>query len=261
MNNILNEIKQLIDESMKEYLPNVKYSDLEGNGNIYYMNGKNGTEFDWHVNDRISDFMMFYNDEKNLGAVKSALYKDGTVVIYIYGDKGNKLVKEIQTLCKASEKEILNLAVILKNEADDKKLFGAGIDKINTDTELSRDKISDFIGNRKYYETAINRKKLFNLRAYVSKKITEEGWKVGYMVKSEPYNEWDSGWQFLAGNEDDKYLSDPNNTALLSIGVVCQLDRDILKYLDSPVGAQFIRISSNEFETDKHNKAIYLEKR
>lgn len=261
MNDILKEIKQLIDESMKKYLPDVKYSDLEENGNLYYMNGKNGTEFDWHVNDRISDFMMFYNDEKNLGAVKSALYKDGGIVIYIYGDKGNKLVKEIQTRCKASEQEILKLAVILKNEADDKKIFDAGIDKIHTDIELPHGKIEDFISNRKYYEAVINRKKLFNLHACVSKKITEEGWKVGYMVKNKPYNEWDSGWQFFAGDEDDKYLSDPKNIALLSMGAVCQIDRDILKYLNAPVGAQFIRISSNEFETDKHDKAIYMEKR
>ena len=48
---------------------------LEENGTVYYMNGKNGTEFDWHVNDRLSDFMVFYDDEDKLGAVKASVYR------------------------------------------------------------------------------------------------------------------------------------------------------------------------------------------
>ena len=70
MHKVLSEIKEIINKSIYEHLPDVQSSDLEENGNIYYMNGKNGTEFDWYVNEHISDFMVFYNDEKNLGAVK-----------------------------------------------------------------------------------------------------------------------------------------------------------------------------------------------
>ena len=58
MNKVLKEIKKVINESISNYLPDVKNSDLEENGNIYYMNGKNGTEFDWYVNEHISDFMV-----------------------------------------------------------------------------------------------------------------------------------------------------------------------------------------------------------
>ena len=49
MNRILNEIKEIIKQNINEYLPEVKSSDLEENGTVYYMNGKNGTEFDWYV--------------------------------------------------------------------------------------------------------------------------------------------------------------------------------------------------------------------
>ena len=45
MNRILSEIKEIIKQNIKEYLPEVKLSDLEENGTVYYMNGNNGTEF------------------------------------------------------------------------------------------------------------------------------------------------------------------------------------------------------------------------
>lgn len=38
----------------------------------------------------------------------------------------------------------------------------------------------------------------------------------------------DSGWSFMAGNEDDEYVADYSNIKLLSIAGVCQLDSDVL---------------------------------
>lgn len=55
----------------------------------------------------------------------------------------------------------------------------------------------------------------------------------------------------MDSNEDDEYLSDPKNLMLLVVGMVWQqLNRDIFKYIDMPVGTKLIRISSNEFEID-----------
>lgn len=109
MNRILNEIKEIIKQNINEYLPEVKPNDLEENGTVYYMNGKNGTEFDWYVNEHLPGFMVFYNDKQNLGAVKLLIYIDGVVVLYIYGDKGNKFVKEVQTSIEVAENELFNL--------------------------------------------------------------------------------------------------------------------------------------------------------
>lgn len=170
MNRILNEIKQLISKNINIYLPQVKLSDLEENGMVYYMNGKNGTEFDWYVNDKISDFMTFYNDEKNLGAVKLTLYNNGGVSLYIYDDNGSKFIKEVETHIEASENEIFQLAVTLKNEADDNGIWDASIENINTDIEITNDKIDEFRNDKKYFETMRNKKIMFNLHAYVSKK-------------------------------------------------------------------------------------------
>lgn len=108
MNRILNELKEIIEQNINEYLPEVKTSDLEEDG----MNGKNGTEFDWYVNEHLPSFMVFYNDKQNLGAAKLLIYTNGEVVLYIYGDKGNKTIKEIQTSIKVTENELFNLAVI-----------------------------------------------------------------------------------------------------------------------------------------------------
>lgn len=81
--------------------------------------------------------MVFYNDEQNLGAVKLSIYTDGQVILYIYGDKGNKVIKEVKTSIEVAENELFNLAVILKSEADDKSIWEASIDKINTDVEIN----------------------------------------------------------------------------------------------------------------------------
>ena len=261
MHKVLLEIKEMINKSISEYLPGVQSGDLEENGNIYYMNGKNGTGCDWYVNEHISDFMVFYNDEANLGAVKLTLYTDGKILIYIYGDKGSTVVQKIETSINITEQEMLNLAIILKKEADDKRIFDKGIDMIDSDINVSADDIAEFQNNEKSYARIIERKKLFNLKAIVSAKILREGYKVGYMLRFEPHDGDDSGWQLLAGNEEDNYLNDIKNISLVPLGYVCDLDPDILKYIDNPIGTKLIRISSHEFEADKRKKKIFIEKR
>lgn len=262
MNRILNKIKEIIDSNIKLYLPHVKTSDLENDGAIYYMNGKDGTEFEWYVNNKLPPFMVFYNDEANLGAIKLLLYNDGGIVVYIYDEKGKKLIQEVNTHFDVNETDIFELAVILRNVADDNKIWDADIESINTDIEVDDEKLNEFKENKKYYTAMKNRKIILNLKSYVSKKITEEGWKVGYMERNEPYNEQDSGWSFFAGNEDDEYTSDVKNIELIYVGNVWQqLDSDIFKYIDMPVGTKLIRVSPEAFEIDKNDKPIYMVKR
>ena len=261
MHKVLSEIKEIINKSIREYLPDVRSGDLEENGNIYYMNGKNGTEFDWYVNEHISDFIVFYNDEANLGAVKLTLYVDGNILIYVYGDKGNTIVQKLETAIDITEQEMLGLAVLLKKEADDKKIFDKAIDMIDSDIKVGEDDIAEFRNNEKFYAKIIERRNLFNRKAIVSAMILREGYKVGYMLRFEPRDGDDSGWQLLAGNEDDNYINNVKNLGLVPLGYVCELDPDILKYIDQPVGTNLIRISSHEFEADDRSKKIFVEKR
>lgn len=206
--------------------------------------------------------MVFYNDKDNLGAIKLLLHNDGKIEVYIYGEKGKKLIKKVDTHLDINETDIFELAVILKNEADDKRIWDGDIERIYTDIKVGDEKINKFKENKKMYNSIRNKKTILNLKSYVSKKIIEEGWKVGYMERNNPYNEEDSGWSFFAGNEDDKYTSDYRNIQLASVGSVWQqLDSDIFKYIDMPIGTRLIRISQDAFEIDKNDKEIYMVKR
>ena len=111
MNSILCEIKKIMTDYCKEFL---SVNDLEDNGAIFYMNGKNGTEFDWYVNNKISDFMMFYDDEDNMGAVKTTLYDNGSLLTYIYGERGKEVIKEIKSGIDITKEEALSLTAIAK---------------------------------------------------------------------------------------------------------------------------------------------------
>ncbi|MBQ3229788.1 MAG: DUF2185 domain-containing protein [Clostridia bacterium] len=94
-----------------------------------------------------------------------------------------------------------------------------------------------------------------------SDKITKEGFKVGYMYRELPdEGKPDSGWRFLAGNEDDEYINDPNNLHLFAINTICNYDEDIIPYLKSRIGSAFIRTCTDKFELDDGTKAIFIDK-
>ena len=261
MNKILSKIKEIMIDCVEKYLPDIALTDLEGDGAVFYMNGKNGTEFDWYVNDKLSNFMMFYDDKDNMGAVKATLYNDGGLLIYAYGDRGKTVIQEINTYLDVPDEDILSLAVVLRNEADDNRVWDENIEKLNTDLEPGADKIDEFVSNSHYYDDMRERKYLLGQVAYVSKKIMDEGWKIGYMCREEAVNANDSGWSFMVGDEDDEYINDYQNIQLMSINSVMQYDSAIWKYITSPVGTRLIRVSSEEFEIDENNKEIFKEKK
>ncbi len=95
----------------------------------------------------------------------------------------------------------------------------------------------------------------------VSDRITKEGYKVGYMYRENPTpNIPDSGWRFLAGNEDDEYMNETKNHHIFAINTVCNYDSDIIPYLSSEIGTSYIRVDSSKFELDDGTKPIVIEK-
>lgn len=95
----------------------------------------------------------------------------------------------------------------------------------------------------------------------VSDKITKEGYKVGYMYREKPNDNYpDSGWRFLSGNEDEEYMDNPNNHHIFSINTVCNYDPDIIKYINSKIGSSYIRVDSNNFILDDNSKMIFIDK-
>jgi len=96
---------------------------------------------------------------------------------------------------------------------------------------------------------------------FVSDMITKEGYKVGYMYREIPDdNVPDSGWRFLAGNEDEQYTDNPDNLHIFAINTVCNYDPDIIPYLSAEYGNAFIRISDDSFNIDDGTQKIYISK-
>ena len=88
-----------------------------------------------------------------------------------------------------------------------------------------------------------NFKQLANDRGscLASDRITVDGKPVGFMYHEEPDHRHDSGWRFLAGDEDDDYMSDAANFELYDVNTIANYDTDVVPLLDAPVGSAFIR--------------------
>ena len=262
MNRILSELRAIVDRERTRWLPEVTDKGLEKSGAIFYMNGQNGTEFDWYVNGRLPSFMVFYNDEANLGIVRLNLNCSGAAEVFLYGEQGKKFLKQETVPVEAAEPELLELAVLLRREADDKMLWDADIETLNTDDAPPPGAVAEFQSRQGAYAAMRDRRMLLGKRAMVSRKILEEDWKVGYMERLEPHGDGDSGWFFASGTEEQGYLDDYRNIQLLPVGMVWQqLDRDIFTYIDRPVGTRLIRTAPDQFEEDRLDREIYTVKR
>ena len=96
---------------------------------------------------------------------------------------------------------------------------------------------------------------------FASNRITKDGYKVGYMVRHVPNESMPvSGWWFMAGDEDDNYMKDKNNFSIYKLNTICNYDPDIIKYLHSKVGSEYIRIDNFNFELDDGSKEIFITK-
>lgn len=147
MNNILIKISKHIKNNLETFLPEIKLSDLEENGKIYYMNGDDGTIFDWGLNERLCEFMVFYDDKTNLGAVKTLVYSNGKIITYLYKNKTNSPFKEIED--SITEIEAFELAVLLYERADKLEIFDKAIEDMNTDIEITSELKEEFLENFK----------------------------------------------------------------------------------------------------------------
>ncbi len=71
--------------------------------------------------------------------------------------------------------------------------------------------------------------------------ITVEGKDVGWMCRVEPENAQDSGWRFLAGQESQDYVDNPDNHGIYDVNTICNYDRSIIPFLHAPPGTAYER--------------------
>ena len=257
MNKILVEVSKILQETIKEYLPQISNNELEENGAIFYMNDRNGTLFDYYINKHLSPFMMFYDDNENMGAAKLILDMEGKIDIYLFENKKDEIYKEISTSISASQDEILELAVIMNKIADDQDKWGYSIEDMDSDIEVTKLEIDEFVSHEDDYEVL---NELFKT-CIITNKIMNENWKVGLMQKLESTEETDSGWFLSAGNESQEYIDDAENLCVVTLKELCDRDPTIIPHLlDKEVGDILIRVSDDEFENDDEGKEIFISK-
>jgi len=83
-----------------------------------------------------------------------------------------------------------------------------------------------------------------------SDRITVDGMPVGYMNRTEPISEEDSGWRFAAGDEDEAYMNTPSNFGIYSLNTIVNADMSVKGYLLSPVGTSFARNAAGTFSPE-----------
>lgn len=76
---------------------------------------------------------------------------------------------------------------------------------------------------------------------FATDRITVDGAKVGFMYREEPDFDDDSGWRFMAGDESQKYLDNPDNLSLYDVNTIANYDPEIIPFLEAPEGCQFER--------------------
>lgn len=64
------------------------------------------------------------------------------------------------------------------------------------------------------------------------------------MYRTRPHNDLDSGWAFLAGDENDDYMANNRNRAISDLNTIANYDAAIIPLLDAPVGSAYVRTAS-----------------
>jgi hypothetical protein len=81
-------------------------------------------------------------------------------------------------------------------------------------------------------------------------RITVDGAKIGYMYREEPDYTGDSGWRFFAGDEDDDYANNPDNSGIYDLNSICNDDPEIIPFLRAPSGTAFGRDKKGRFQEE-----------
>lgn len=123
---IIEKIKGVFAEIREKY-PLITDEDLYSRGAIFYLNGNDGTDFDWNTNDRCCEFYMLHSNE--IGFIKLYANKGDTYTAYVYPNGEMKAVETIKG--NLDEGDSLYLAALLYRKADKEYIYDANIDEID----------------------------------------------------------------------------------------------------------------------------------
>ena len=124
------EIKETIKTifaEIREKYPLITDEDLHSNGAIFYMNGNDGTDFDWNANEHTSEFYMYHENE--IGFIKLYVNKGDTYTAYVYPNGEMSATETVRG--NLDEGDSLYLAALLYRKADREYIYDADIDEID----------------------------------------------------------------------------------------------------------------------------------
>ncbi len=98
------------------------------------------------------------------------------------------------------------------------------------------------VNNKKNTKGKGNRPPVDYGACLVTRHILDEGMKVGFMYREVPEDDFDSGWRFLSGKEDDEYMEQEQNSFITDVDMVIVLDNAIRHYLHLPFGTELERV-------------------
>lgn len=142
---IIEKIKTVFADIRKKY-PFITDEDLHSNGAIFYMNGNDGTDFDWNANEHTSEFYMYHSNE--IGFIKLYVNKGDTYTAYIYPNGEMSATETVRG--NFDEGDSLYLAALLYRKADREYIYDAIVDEIDFSYEPSKWEMCEMNGE---YET------------------------------------------------------------------------------------------------------------
>ena len=127
------QIERIIKVAREKH-PNITNDMLYDNGSIYYMNGNDGTDFDWDYNDRLCEFYVFHKNE--MGFIKVCVNRNNSINVYIYEDGGIEPTYKFKEELKELESE--DFAIIMNRIADKENLWDQPIDKLDWNIDMTK---------------------------------------------------------------------------------------------------------------------------
>lgn len=122
------QVLNYIRENIRDRFPEITDDMLLENGVVYYMNGNDGTCFDFEMNDRTCEFMSFYKSS-NYGFFKIFVTRDGLIDGYAYLEEGYGESIRLEPE-HVGEKEAKEFARALQKYADNLKKWDCNIEDI-----------------------------------------------------------------------------------------------------------------------------------
>lgn len=122
------QVLDYIKSNIRDRFPEITDSMLIENGTIFYMNGNDGTNFDFDMNDRTCEFMSFYKSS-NYGFFKVYVTRSGLIDGYAYLEEGHGEAIRLEPKHVGAE-EAKEFARALQKYADDIKKWDCNIEDI-----------------------------------------------------------------------------------------------------------------------------------